>query len=357
MITDDVITLTDPVWEPPAKPTWLGRTFGKYIKDERDLPFIKLSILMTLILPPLAIALYVPGFFRWWMAPIYWVPYLILLGPFILMLHNTSHRTLFKKEYDGWNKYIPWVNGIFVGQSPETYFVHHMAMHHIEGNLPDDLSSTMKYRRDSFLHFLHYFFTFILFGPAQVIAYLRKRNRPRMVRRFLIGELSHLGLMAVLFFVNWQATIVVFAFPLVMTRFMLMAGNWGQHAFVDPEDPTNDYRTVISFINSPYNHKCFNDGYHLGHHLKASRHWLEMPQDFLDKREEMVKHDSLVFDRLDYFMIFALLMLKRHRFLTKFVVQLDPDNPKSQEELLALFDRRLQPFSEEALAPLRRQAA
>ena len=49
-----------------------------------------------------------------------------------------------------------------------------------------------------------------------------------------------------------------------------------------------------------------------------------MPGDFLDKKQQMIDADSMVFEKLDYFMIWALLMLKRYRYLTKFVVQLDP---------------------------------
>ena len=58
-----------------------------------------------------------------------------------------------------------------------------------------------------------------------------------------------------------------------------MTGNWPQHAFVDHEDCTNDYRTVVSFMNSVYNRRGFNDGYHLTHHLKPSFHCLDMPSN------------------------------------------------------------------------------
>ena len=45
------------------------------------------------------------------------------------------------------NLYIPWLLGPFFGETPETYFVHHVGMHHVEENLEDDLSSTMPYKR------------------------------------------------------------------------------------------------------------------------------------------------------------------------------------------------------------------
>jgi hypothetical protein len=52
----------------------------------------------------------------------------------------------------------------------------------------------------------------------------------------------------------------VFVVPLLVTRALLMMGNWAQHAFVDPEHPTDDYRTVVAFVNSGYNRRGFNYG-------------------------------------------------------------------------------------------------
>ena len=355
-MSDDVLKITDPVPETLCKPGIAGFFFGKLVRNERDLPFVRLALLMTVLFIPLAVYLFIPGNFSWWLVAIYWLLYGYYLGPYILMLHNTSHRILFKREYNFLNRYIPWVVGPFVGMSPETYYVHHMAMHHVDGNLPDDLSSTMKYQRDSFIDFLKYYFTF-LFGWYAFSMYLVKRNRKKMLVRFWVGELFYIGVTVGLLLWNFWPALMIFAIPLVFTRFMLMAGNWAQHAFVDPDDPTNDYKTVITFINSPYNHRCFNDGYHLGHHLKASRHWLDMPADLLEKREKMIEARSLVFNKLDYFMIFVLLMTKRYRTLTKYFVQLDPKAPLSEEEILELFHRRLQRFEPATLTELTPAAA
>jgi len=162
-----------------------------------------------------------------------------------------------------------------------------------------------------------------------------------------------LALTALALSYDWRPALVVFVLPLLFTRFMLMAGNWAQHAFVDPDDPSNDYRTVVSFINSPYNHRCFNDGYHLGHHLKANRHWLEMPAAFLAQQPEMVRQQSIVFRKLDYFMIFVLLMLKQHRVLARYFVNLDPDTPLDQETIIALIKHRLRKLSPAQLEQIR----
>ena len=113
-------------------------------------------------------------------------------------------------------------------------------------------------------------------------------------------------MVAGLAFVNWRATLVVFVVPFVVTRFAMMAGNWGQHAFIDAASPENCYRNSITCINSGYNRRCFNDGYHIGHHIKQTRHWTEMPEDFLDNVAKYDAERAIVFDRLDFFGVWVL---------------------------------------------------
>ena len=59
-----------------------------------------------------------------------------------------------------------------------------------------------------------------------------------------------------------------------------MMGNWTQHAFVDGEDPGNAYKNSITCINVKYNKKCWNDGYHISHHIRPAMHWTEHPTFF-----------------------------------------------------------------------------
>jgi hypothetical protein len=42
------------------------------------------------------------------------------------------------------NVYIPWVRPFF-GESPETYFAHHVALHHPGNNFEDDVSTTLRF--------------------------------------------------------------------------------------------------------------------------------------------------------------------------------------------------------------------
>jgi hypothetical protein len=119
---------------------------ARFINDPRDRPFLALMAAISVTVPPFGMAFYVPGVFRWWLGLVYltFIP-VFFLDRFILMLHNTSHRPLFKKPWAWMNNYIPWVLGPFFGQTPETYFAHHIGMHHPENNLEADLSTTMPF--------------------------------------------------------------------------------------------------------------------------------------------------------------------------------------------------------------------
>ncbi|MEM9024877.1 MAG: fatty acid desaturase, partial [Bacteroidota bacterium] len=194
-----------------------------------------------------------------------------------------------------------------------------------------------------------YFLSFLFRGVIDVTNYFRKRKLNQFFRRFLRGEFSFLLICFALYFVHWQAMVVVFVIPFVYIRFGMMAGNWGQHAFIDADDPANNYRNSINCINCTYNRQCFNDGYHIGHHLKPTLHWTELPQDFLKNRQEYAANGAIVFEGLDFFQVWFLLMTKRYDVLAKRFVDLSGDAP-SQESIIELLKSRTRRISHSAQA-------
>jgi hypothetical protein len=336
------VAITDPTYAPARDPGPFDRLAIKLINDPRDVPFVRLIVTLACLVLPFAVLFFWPGQFRWWLA----VPYLGLLlyfvGPFILMLHNTSHTRLFKRKYAVLNYVVPWLLGPFFGETPETYLAHHVGMHHPENNLADDLSSTMKYQRDSVFGFAHYLGSFMLVGLFDLSGYFAKRKRWALFKRMLVGELSYYAIVIGAFVVDWRAAIVVFVVPFVFTRSAMMAGNWAQHAFIDRNAPESAYGNSITCINTGYNRRCFNDGYHIGHHIKQTRHWTEMPADFDANRASYEKNGAVIFAGLDFFAVWVLLMLKRYTFLAKRVVQLGEERPI--EEIEAMLRERVRPF-------------
>lgn len=345
--------ITDPVFV-KKELKGMDKYFVTKIRDERDLPFIHLIIKMTLILIPSVILLYSPllkGNYWWaWAAFHLFLTIAIFLGPYTLMLHNTSHRPFFKKENEIWNKYIPWILGPMLGQSPELYFIHHMGMHHNEGNMPEDKSSTMPFQRDSFLGFLHYYLRFLFIGILELAQYFFGKKRKSLGIKAARAEFTYLSILVLLcIFVNLGATMTIFIIPLLIIRLAMMSGNWGQHAFVDQNDPDNDYTSSITCINSGYNQKCFNDGYHIGHHLVPNMHWTDMPVEFQDNLQKYSDNKSLIFVGLDFQLVWVLLMVKRYDVLAKHLVNINGNTFASDEEAIAIMKARTRRFSKEKL--------
>jgi fatty acid desaturase len=301
-------------------------------------------VLVMLTTVPFAILLFIPGFFKWWLAVLYFVYYVYLMGPFILMQHNVAHKKLFKRKYDYLNNVIPWFLGPFFGLTPETYFAHHIGMHHPENNMPEDLSTTLKSQRDSFLDFMKYFLRFFFMGIMDLFYYLKRKKRNKILWKMVLGEGTYIILTILLLFINWKATVTVFIIPFVFTRFMMMAGNWAQHAFIEKKEPGNCYKNSITCINSFYNKRCWNDGYHIGHHIYPWMHWSDMPGEFLNNFDKYMKEDAIVFRKLDYFMIWFFLMTKNYSSLAKYFVELNPERNRSRSEVIDLLRERTRRF-------------
>ena len=132
-----------------------------------------------------------------------------------------------------------WVLAPFFGHSPETYYTHHIGMHHAEGNGLDDESSTMPYQRDSFVGFLKYWGIFTFQGIYHLAQYFNRKKRTKLLVRSVRGEVLFFLFCTALCFVNWPATVCVFIIPFFLFRLVAMMGNWAQHAFVDQQEPLN----------------------------------------------------------------------------------------------------------------------
>ncbi|QNH63112.1 fatty acid desaturase family protein [Hymenobacter sediminicola] len=338
-----LVALTDPVYDQTVATTRVGQYLLRFIQDKRDLPFVYLILEISLTLLPLIGLLFVPGLHNglWW--AVFGV-YIFLTtfyfkGPFGLMLHCTSHRILFKKKYGYLNHYIPWVIGPFFGQTPETYFTHHMGMHHPENNLPDDESSTMYYQRDSVVSFGHYLADFFLLGIPKLVAYLGRTRKNTFRFRLLRGETAYLVVCIGLAFVNLPAVLGVLVLPVLVTRAVMMLGNWSQHAFIDAADPANCYTNSVTCINTKYNHKCWNDGYHISHHLKPAMHWTEHPLHFQKNLAQYAEQGSVVFEGIHFLHIFAFLMMRRYDLLARHFVNLD-NRHATETEVVAFLKSR-----------------
>lgn len=102
----------------------------------------------------------------------------------------------------------------------------------------------------------------------------------------------------------------------------MMSGNWTQHAFLDQDHAKNDYKTALTVIGTPYNSLCFNDGYHTSHHLNPIRHWQDHPEHLLENIEKFKQEKVVIFQGIDYWGIWCMLMIKNYDALASKYVDL-----------------------------------
>jgi fatty acid desaturase len=296
------------------------RFLTRALFDPRDVVFVTLTLKLYAIFLPLWALLW--WSFHWALLGVYMALALWFVSPAILMLHNTMHRPFFRKT---WLTRAHAYSMSFLFGVPTGYLEHHIGMHHVENNGRDDASATIRFERDNFFHWLRYTGRFLLLIQYDLCRYLFLKRRNRLAWRALVAEWTYLAVIAAVTWHDWRLGVFIGLALFLIVRLAMMVGNWGQHAFVDPTRPLDNYANSISCVNSLYNRRCFNDGYHIGHHVKPNRHWTEMPGDLLANLDRYAREQCIVFERIDFFMVSLLLFAKRYDILARQMVTLPGD--------------------------------
>lgn len=176
------------------------------------------------------------------------------IGAYTLLRHQHIHQrgVLAKRSWiQLFDQIFPYVMDPLMGHTWNSYFYHHVKHHHVEGNGPDDLSSTVRYQRDDIWHFLHYVGRFYFLVWLDLPLYFVRKGRVSLALRTAFWELSNYATIAFLLRYNFKPALFTLLIPLLIMRLGLMVGNWGQHAFVDADEPDSDYRSSITLIDVP----------------------------------------------------------------------------------------------------------
>ena len=275
------------------------------------------------------------------------------LQRFLLMMHYTEHRKLFKQPYHTVGQYF--LSGFlccFFGVPPGMYHLHHIIMHHVENNVfNEDLSSTEGYQRDNFCHFLMYYARY--YGCSVLLPiYAIRKKKYKIATIFSLLITSWFGFIVVGLWTTPIFTLWAIIIPLVTTGFAMMFGNFSQHIFVHPSIATMPqnlksykFNCAMSFqsINHIDNQYAFNDGYHVTHHINSRVHWTDLASHFLNNIEKYVANDVLIFDGLGFFDIGLNVFLGRLDVLADHYVHFTKEK-KSKSEIIKELKVRLQPI-------------
>ncbi|UNI14802.1 hypothetical protein JDV02_001397 [Purpureocillium takamizusanense] len=272
---------------------------------------------------------------------------LYYIGTYTLMMHQHIHmRGILARKYSRLDHLFPYFTDPLMGHTWNSYFYHHVKHHHVEGNGPDDLSSTIRYDRDNVVHFLHYVSRFFFLIWLDLPLYFLRKGQLVKAARAAGSEFLSYAFYCMVALVNANATIFVFILPLLSVRLGLMIGNWGQHAFVDPDSPDSDFRSSITLIDVTSNRFCFNDGYHTSHHLNPMRHWRDHPISFLEQKNIYATEGALVFHNIDFLMITFRLLCKDYHHLAERLVPLGQQIGLTMGQRVQLLRRQTRKFTE-----------
>ena len=97
------------------------------INEPRDVAVVNIA-LVGLLLPISSLGLFMLGT-SWIQLVVHCVLLAVVTRRYVLALHVSSHKSLFRKEYQFLNYLLPVVLGPFFGQPPFSYFYHHLKMY------------------------------------------------------------------------------------------------------------------------------------------------------------------------------------------------------------------------------------
>ncbi|KAG6032391.1 hypothetical protein E4U40_006297 [Claviceps sp. LM458 group G5] len=327
------------------------RQARRIVRHETDVVMITHLILyLTTSVPSAALLLF--RHFAYTHAILHVVMQVYYVGTYTLMQHQHIHqRGILAKQFAILDQLLPYILDPLMGHTWNTYYYHHVKHHHVEGNGPDDLSSTIRFQRDSVPDFLCYVGRFYFLIWFDLPRYFFRKNRPRMALKMICSELANYAFYYLVSRIaGIKATFFVYIIPLLIMRMGLMVGNWGQHAFVDQNEPDSDFRSSVTLVDVASNRFCFNDGYHTSHHLNPLRHWRDHPISFMEQKHTYAKEGALVFHNIDYLMITFRLLAKDYDHLAKCLVPIGDQIKLTMDERVQLLKKSTRKFSEEEIA-------
>ncbi|ORY04668.1 hypothetical protein BCR34DRAFT_491359 [Clohesyomyces aquaticus] len=291
--------------------------------------------------------------FHWWHGLLHFIMQVYFMGTYTLMMHQHIHqRGILDKKYGLIDHSFPYIMDPLMGHTWNSYYFHHVKHHHVEGNGPNDLSSTVRYQRDDPLHFLHYVARFYFLIWFDLPRYFLSTKKTSLAVKACGCEISNYLFLYIMFkYVSSGATTFALLMPLFTMRLGMMIGNWGQHAFVDEKEPDSDFRSSITLIDVPSNRYCYNDGYHTSHHLNPLRHWRDHPVSFLAQKKQYASEHALVFYNIDYLMITFSVITKNYTHLAKCLVPMGEEQmAMTIAERAEMLRTKTKKFSEEEIA-------
>ncbi|MDF1820077.1 MAG: fatty acid desaturase [Alcanivoracaceae bacterium] len=201
--------------------------------------------------------------------------------------HNHHHCMTFRH---GWmNRIYEVILFLETGIPPFAWTLHHNLGHHKHYLDPALDPSAWQQRDGTVMNRIKY----DLYNALRVYPEIIRigRQKPRLLRRFLLWAGVCTGLLAGLLWYAPIPTLLVIILPMPIMLVGLLDNTYQQHQGLDMRSEATASRNTT---NRFYNLVSWNLGYHTAHHQHPSVHWSQLPA--LHERVRATIPDELVCD-------------------------------------------------------------
>jgi Fatty acid desaturase len=242
-------------WDCSEFPPWISTYVlqpyivwaSSVVRYRSDVVFLTYILVLFTVGIPNLVLLFLR--FNWFQAVFQWALITYFVGPYSILLHNHIHgRGVMSKPWALVDTLFPYILGPMMGQTWNSFYYHHKH-HHVEENGPEDLSSTLRYQRDSAFNLALYISRFVFLIWFELPLYYIRKGKLGFAFKFFTWEILSYAFMVLLARVNFAAAMTGVVLPFIQWRVAIMANNWGQHAFIDEDEPDSNLRCSITLID------------------------------------------------------------------------------------------------------------
>jgi len=214
-----------------------------------------------------------------------------------VLVHKEGHdrKGFFKGPWTAINQLSGLWTGLFYGTIPFHYATAHNKIHHRWHNDVDDVHTNIDLDRTVFFSYVLYLprFFFYWTGASPMILFL-KRKEYGLAWDLGKGMIYYYGIGALLaYYVGLSFALAYWLYPLLesLTFLGMIAYIW--HAFVETEDPTNQYINSVTILNGGDN--VWNEDYHVVHHHALTTHWTDAPAHYEANKAKYQEVQATIF--------------------------------------------------------------
>jgi hypothetical protein len=288
-----------------------------------------------------------------WVAFVY---HLFRIGPYFMnfayvytLCHKEGHSYsgLFAKDYNKsvlMRNVFNWWVALFYGVLPASFAYGHSINHHRYNNGELDVVTTSDKPRDNFFNWVAYLPRWFLYASniSTMSQFVQEKNWKVSWKCFWGSLWWFVWLGMVGLVVSPTFALVYVAFPLVEAGLLLSAVNWSWHAFLNPDQPDDQYVQSITILDGCIN--VLNEDSHVVHHQYPGAHWTDHPLHQSKHWDEYVESRASCFRRTHAFEIFGMSVARDYDALAKKWVDLKGERdgcPMSHDERVVLMKQRL----------------